>query len=136
MVLGRRLTVAESKKTVIICDDEPDVLLSFELQLKSKYHVILTSSGEECIEKYIEETSRGNKISLIILDYKLGGMWGDAVAHKIKEYTGTKIILNSAFDVNQSLVTELESGNYISKYVRKPVENEFLTELVAEAIRN
>jgi DNA-binding response OmpR family regulator len=62
-------------------------------------------------------------------------MWGDSVARKINEYNGTNIILISAFDVDHSLVTELENGNYISKYVRKPIENEFLTELVTEIVR-
>jgi CheY-like chemotaxis protein len=43
------------KKTIMICDDEPDVLLSFELMLKPSYDVIMTGSGKECIEKYIKE---------------------------------------------------------------------------------
>jgi hypothetical protein len=30
---------ATKKKTIMICDDEPDVLLSFELILKSKYDI-------------------------------------------------------------------------------------------------
>jgi CheY-like chemotaxis protein len=60
----------------------------------SKYRVIMVDTGEECIERYMEETNRGNKIHLILLDYKLGGMLGDSVARKIKEYNGTKIILN------------------------------------------
>jgi two-component system cell cycle response regulator len=119
----------------MICDDEPDVLLSFELILKSTYDIIMADSGEECIEKYIEETSSGNKIHLILLDYKLRGMLGDSVARKIKECNGTKIILISAYDVDHSLVTELENGNYILKYVRKPVANDFLTDLVAEIVR-
>lgn len=57
------------KKTIMICEDEPDVLYSFELQLKSKYNIIMVDSGEECIKKYIEELKRGNKIHLILLDY-------------------------------------------------------------------
>jgi CheY-like chemotaxis protein len=97
--------------------------------------VITVDSGEECIEKYTEETRRGNRIHLILLDYKLGTMWGDSVARKINEYNETNIILISAFDVDHSLVTELENGKYISKYVKKPIENDFLTELVTEIVR-
>jgi hypothetical protein len=37
------------KKTIMICEDEPDVLLSFELMLKSKYNILLVDSGEECM---------------------------------------------------------------------------------------
>ena len=43
---------ATEKKTVMICEDEPDVLLSFEIMLKSKYNLMLVDSGEECIAKY------------------------------------------------------------------------------------
>ena len=39
------------KKTVMICDDERDVLLFFKLVLESRYNVILVGSGEECIDK-------------------------------------------------------------------------------------
>ena len=56
---------ATEKKTVMICEDEPDVLLSFEIMLKSKYNLMLVDSGEECIAKYIEEINRGNKIDLV-----------------------------------------------------------------------
>ena len=62
---------ATEKKTLMICEDEPDVLLSFELMLKSKYNIMLVESGEECIARYIEEINRGDKIDLVLLDYKL-----------------------------------------------------------------
>ena len=114
------------KKTVMICEDEPDVLLSFEIMLKSKYNLMLVDSGEECIAKYIEEINRGNKIDLILLDYKLCDIMGDSVARKIKEYGGTKIILISAFNIDGVLVKELENGSYISKYILKPIETDSL----------
>ena len=124
------------KKTIMICDDEPDVLLSFDLIFNSKYNTILTESGEECIEKYIEEINRGNKIHLVLLDYKLGDMMGDSVARKIKEYSGTKIILISAYNVDDELVKELENSSYISKYIQKPFDTDLLTGLVAETVKN
>ena len=71
----------------------------------------------DCIEKFIKEKNHGNKIHLILLDYELGDMFGDSVARKIKEYNGTKIILISAYNLDGSLLTELEENNYISKYL-------------------
>ena len=127
---------ATEKKTIIICDDEPDVLLSFELLLKSKYNIIMVDSGEECINKCIEELNWGNKIHLILLDYKLDGMMGDSVARKIKEYTETKIILISAYNIDDELVQELENGGYISKYILKPIETDHLTDLINEFVKN
>jgi CheY-like chemotaxis protein len=127
---------ATKKKTMMICDDEPDMRLLFGLMFGSKYDIIPVESGEECIEKYIEEIRRGNKIHLLLLDYNLGGMLGDSVARKIKEYNGTKIILNSAYNVDDALVKELENGNYISKYLQKPFETNRLTDLVTEIVKN
>ena len=122
------------KKTVMICDNEQDVHL-FALVFKSQYNVILVNSGEECIKRYTEEIYRGNKIHLVILDYKLGSsMLGDSVARKINEFNKTNIILISAYDVDHSLVQELEEGKYISKYIKKPVTNDFLTDLVTEIV--
>jgi CheY-like chemotaxis protein len=120
------------KKTIMICDDQRDVLLFFKLALESKYNVILVGSGEDCINKYKEEKSRGNEIHLILLDYRLGSMYGDSVARKIKEHNGTKIILISAYDPDDALLKELEDGNYIAKYVEKPIHTNRLVELVAE----
>jgi len=122
------------KKTVMICDDERDLLELFGKALQKKYNIILVGSGEDCIEKFIDEKSRGNKIHLILLDYRLGGIFGDSVARKIKEYNGTKIILISAYDLDGELVKDLEENKYIAKYVEKPIHLTNLIELVADLI--
>jgi hypothetical protein len=41
----------------------------FGLALNIKYNVILVDSGEDCIDKYIDEKNQGNKIHLLLLDY-------------------------------------------------------------------
>ena len=96
---------------------------------------MLVDSGEECIAKYIEEINRGNKIDLVLLDYKLCDIMGDSVARKIKEYGGTKIILISAFNIDGVLVKELENGSYISKYILKPLETDNLVNLIDEIVK-
>jgi response regulator RpfG family c-di-GMP phosphodiesterase len=124
------------KKTVMICDDERDVLLFFKVALESEYNVILVDTGEDCIDKYIVEKSLGNEIHLILLDYRLGSnMFGDYVARKIKESNGTKIILISAYELDGALLKELEDGNYIARYIKKPIRTNDLVELVAEITR-
>jgi len=40
---------AIEKRTIMICEDEPDVLLSFEQMLKSEFNIISVDSGRsEC----------------------------------------------------------------------------------------
>ena len=122
------------KKTVMVCDEEPDLRLLFGLILRLKYNVIQVESGKNCIEKYVEEKNRDNKIHLILLDYRLGDMLGDAVARKIKEYNGVKIILISAYDLDNALVKELEESKFIVQFIEKPIEPANLIEIVARTI--
>ena len=61
-------------------------------------------------------------------------MRGDTVARKIKEYNGTKIILISAYDLDDALVKDLEESKYITKYVEKPIHLTNLIELVVDLI--
>jgi DNA-binding response OmpR family regulator len=118
----------------MICDDERDLLGLFGLALKIKYNVILVSSGEDCIYKFIDEKNRGNKIHLVLLDYMLGGMFGDSVARKIRERNGTKIILISAYEIDDALIKDLEENNYIANYIEKPILMSSLIELVTDTI--
>ena len=118
----------------MICDDEPDLLHLFGQALKSKYNVIQVSSGKSCIYRFVEEKKYGNKIHLLLLDYRLGDMFGDSVARKIKRYNGVKIILISAYDLDEDLIRELEENSYIARYVEKPIHIANLIEIVANTI--
>jgi CheY-like chemotaxis protein len=123
-----------SRKTVMVCDDERDILLMFELELQSKFNVLAVDSGEECIQKFIHERQGGKKIDLILLDYKLGDMPGDDVARKIKQLNGVKIILITAYDLDEETVQDLKLNRYIVDVVRKPVDLEWLSSKVAQEI--
>jgi CheY-like chemotaxis protein len=121
-------------KTVMICDDDRDSRELFGLALSPRYNVILVDSGESCVEKFIEEKNRGKKIHLILLDYGLSDMRGDSVARKIKEYNGTKIILITAYDIDDVLLKDLEEDGCITTSIKKPIHLRSLMELVAEII--
>ena len=122
------------KRTVMICDDDKDLLNLFGQALKPKYNTILVSSGEDCIKKFVEEKNRGNRIHLILLDYRLEDMPGDFVARKIKEHNGVKIILISGFDVDYILLKELEENKYIVRFIEKPFHLSDLIDQVANTI--
>jgi hypothetical protein len=46
-------------------------------------------------------------------------MFGDSVARTIKRYNGTKIILISAYSLDDSLLKELEESKCITRYMKK-----------------
>ena len=109
------------KKTVMICEDDRDLLRVYTLALRSKYEIIGTASGRECISKYSENMRQGKKIDALLLDYSLGDMTGDKIATKIREMNGTKIILISAFEIENDLVENLKTNGIITAFVKKPV---------------
>lgn len=120
----------------MVCEDDPDLLNLFRMVFKSKYNIIAVSSGKDCIDRFVEERNQGNKIHLILLDYRLSDISGESVARKIKERNETKIILMSAYNIDDSLLYELIENNTITKYVKKPIYLSSLTEIVEEAIHD
>ena len=126
----------KSKRTVMICDDEKDILLAFSIELQTKYNVLTAESGEECIKKYLDAKRSGRKIDLILLDYRLGDTTGYHVAHKIKELNDVKIIMITAYEVNDDIVRELEDNELVVDIVQKPIAIDSLMAKVAQGIGN
>ncbi|MDQ3903049.1 MAG: response regulator [Thermoproteota archaeon] len=118
----------------MVCDDEKDILLAFAIELQTKYNVLTAESGEECIKKYLDAKHSGRKIDLILLDYKLGDTTGDYVAHKIKELNDVKIIMITAYEVNDEVTRELEDNKLLVDVVQKPIAIDSLMAKVAERV--
>jgi CheY-like chemotaxis protein len=100
----------------MICDDEQDVLLTYAAMLKLDYTVVTTSSGSECIKSYVQRKQDGQTVHVILVDFKLGDMTGDEVARKIKLLNGTKIVLISAYDIDDNVVNALKEIMLLSSF--------------------
>ena len=124
----------EGRPTVLICDDEPDLLAMYAVALKKHYNVLTASSGKACIEKYMEQTLRGKKIDVVLLDYRLGDGMGDDIACKLRELDGAKTILISAYDLEKKKVDELKASNCIVDVMIKPVSLKALMEKVRHVL--
>jgi len=121
-------------KTVLICDDEQDILLTYAAILREDYLVITTRSGKECVDTCTQHKNSGQKIHLILLDFKLGDMNGEQVSKLIMTLNGTKIILISAYELDSPLVEELLKNNIIVEFLSKPIHMEALKEAVSKVI--
>jgi CheY-like chemotaxis protein len=110
-----------ARKSVMICEDDPDLLRVYRLALRSKYDVMTVSSGKECIEKYSEMVQNGKKVDALLLDYRLGDATGDEIATKLKRLDGTKIILISAFEIDSKVIHDLRSNDCITAFLKKPM---------------
>lgn len=124
----------EDRPTVLICDDEADLLAMYATALKKRYNVLTASSGKGCVEKYMEHTLRGKKIDVLLLDYRLGDTTGDDVACKIRDLDGTKTIMISAYDLEKEKVNEMKASNCIIDLIIKPVSLKVLIENVQRAL--
>lgn len=123
-----------AKPTVMICDDEADLLHMYSLALKKHYNVLTAKSGRACVEKYMEQSLQGKKIHLLLLDYKLGDTTGDDVARKIRDLDGTKTILISAYELGKEMLDDLRSNDCIVGVISKPVSMKILLEKIGQTL--
>ena len=47
--------------TLLICDDEPDLLELYAAMLSDDYKIVKASSGEECIRKFSEMKEKNGR---------------------------------------------------------------------------
>jgi response regulator RpfG family c-di-GMP phosphodiesterase len=109
------------KGTVMICDDEVDILTVYSNFLNKRFRIITATSGEICLSKYLSEKKQGNKIDVLLLDYRLGDMLGDEIACKIRDLDGTKTILISAYDIDSAVLSKLRDTGCIVYDMKKPI---------------
>ena len=96
-------------KTILLVDDEPDMLEILEMRLKkSGYKVITAVTGEECLQKSEEQYP-----DLILLDILLPGMSGFEVARQLKAKKITIDIAREYSDEKENLNLTMKKENYI-----------------------
>jgi DNA-binding NtrC family response regulator len=125
----------DARATLMICDDEADILRLYTKFFQHKFNIIAASSGESCLSQYRREKEQGRKIDVLLLDYKLGDMLGDAVACQIKQMNGTRTIMISAFDLEERMLADLKAKNCIVGEMKKPVSLENLDGAVMKALK-
>ena len=125
-----------NKNSILICDDEPDIvsLVQKFLQLDN-YNILTCNNGKEAL-KVLEE--KYEEIVLILLDVMMpGGFSGFEVLRTIKSkdsYNDIKVIL---FTV-KSFREDIEKGNELGAdgYVTKPFSGNELRSYIKEVLNN
>ncbi|MBG0779599.1 MAG: response regulator [Desulfotignum balticum] len=104
------------RETILIVDDEEDIIELIKYNLKTEGYVILTAgTGEQAIK-----TARQSLPDLIVLDLMLPGIDGLEVTRYLKkndQTAGIPIVMVTAKGEESDVVTGLELGanDYISK---------------------
>ncbi|MCJ7571824.1 MAG: response regulator [Candidatus Thermoplasmatota archaeon] len=104
-------------KTILVVDDEPDILLTVAQTLEIYgYNIIKAKNGQECIEKLCE--MKGNP-DLVLLDIMMPEISGWDVAAKIKDNPDWKkipiVFLTAKGDTMSMGMGNLATVDYIVK---------------------
>lgn len=121
------MSVAETKPTVLIVDDEQMVLTSLStfLELETEYEVHAFLDPREALE-----FGRGQSVDIVISDYLMPGMDGIAFLRDFRELRphAPRILLTGYADKENAIkaINEVQ----VFQYIEKPWENEQLHRIV------
>lgn len=103
----------ESKQpTVLLVDDEPNILELFEIFLEDEYSILTASNGDEALDVLSAE------IDVVLLDRRMPSTSGEEVLHAIR---------NQGYEMPVGMVTGIDPGMDIvdmpfDDYLTKPVD--------------
>ena len=123
------------KKTILIVDDEPDIVNLTEKFLKlGNFETITCGNGRDALE-IIEE--RYEEVALVLLDIMMPGTSGYSVLKTIKENEKFKHILVVLFTV-KSFNEDIQKGKKLGAdgYLTKPFSGKELLKYVQEKLTN
>lgn len=122
----------DMQPSILIVDDEEEILYFLERMLKVKYTVFKAEDGKEALKILASET-----IQLVVSDVMMSEMDGFELCRAIKgnfEYSHIPVILLTAKNTIQAKVEGLELG--ADAYLEKPFSKEHLQAQIASLIAN
>lgn len=122
----------EDQYSILLVDDEPDVLefLSYNLS-KEGYNVLKAKNGKDAVE-----IARNNKLHLVILDVMMPGMDGIETCREIRSmptHGNTIVIFLTARGEEYSQLAGFDAG--ADDYVTKPIRPKILISRVKALLR-
>lgn len=123
----------KTPKTILIVDDEPDIVNLTEKFLKlGEFNTLTCNNGRDALE-IIEE--KYNDISLVLLDIMMPGTSGYSVLKEIKENEKFKHIIVILFTV-KSFNEDIQKGKKLGAdgYLTKPFSGKELLKYVQEKL--
>ena len=118
-------------ETIIIVDDEPDIIDIGQNTLEQFGYTVLTArNGEEAVEIY---TRQGDRIDLVILDLGMPGMGGERCLRELLRMNpAAKVLIASGYAATQTVHSILEAG--ATGFMAKPYRLEDMLKKVREVL--
>jgi len=123
----------EKMKSILVVDDNKDILKLLQTSLSDKYNVLLATGGEEAIRKL----ERSVKPELIISDVMMDGLNGNELLSKItlnEELKDIPFVFLTAKTSGEEKIKGLTAGAL--DYIFKPFEMDEVCAKVDSIIRN
>ncbi|TFG60191.1 MAG: response regulator [Nitrospirales bacterium] len=122
---------ASSSSTILLVDDEPDILRSLQLILKPEgYNIDVTSTGASALEAIKEHS-----YDAVLLDVGLPDMDGLLVLKKMTEYRpDLPVIILTSFTSLESVIGPLEDQGAFA-YLHKPINRSEITTTIRHALK-
>ncbi len=116
------------RTTVLLVDDEPDILVALEDLLEDEYRVLSAGSPFRALELLSEQPG----IDVIVSDQRMPGMTGDAFLARARAVTDAQALLLTGYADLSAVVAALNDGR-ISGYAHKPWEPVALLSMIRQA---
>jgi two-component system, sensor histidine kinase and response regulator len=128
-------------KPVIICvDDEPIVLTSLKTELRRVLGddclVEAAEDGEEALELFDELQQEDYEVALVLADYIMPGLRGDALLQRIHERSPQTLTIMISGQADLEGVARAIRSARLYRYVMKPWQSDDLALTVAEALQS
>jgi CheY-like chemotaxis protein len=120
-----------SREYLLLIEDEPDVAdLASEMLAEEGYRVVIAHDGFEALKIYEQ---MGKQIGLVILDYFLPVIDGDAVFEELRSINPkVNVVLSSGFAEQTKIASMLAQG--LRGFIPKPYSREKLLEQVRSTL--
>src|SRR6266566_3247453 len=123
---GREVSMQSKQKTLLLIDDEPDILEFLQVILEEEgYTVVTTDKGD-----YLEKLTHGGLPDLILLDMLLSGKDGREITKYLKSQEKTRHIPVIMFSAHPSAEKSARQAG-ADDFVAKPFEIDILLNKIA-----
>jgi CheY-like chemotaxis protein len=128
---GRKKGDYRGAETILIVDDEADILDIAQNMLEQFGYTVLTArNGEEAVEIY---SRQGNRIDLVILDLGMPGMGGEKCLRELLRINpSVKVLIASGYAATQTVHNILEAG--ATGFMAKPYRLEDMLKKVRDLL--
>ncbi len=115
------MQTASARETILVVDDEPQVLVALEDLLSDDFLVLKSESAERALHLVEDEPD----IAVVISDQRMPKMHGDELLTRLRTRIGAERILATGFADLTAVVRAVNEGQ-IFAYVTKPWDPEDL----------